>query len=389
MDQQSYNLKENLKFRMIKVKKMAKKRKFVTVRPNSFEKTIIDEINKIILKEKKVCFNNKVQIASHLDKIVKKLRNYTIVRFDFKNYFNSLNLNYILEKCQINRLLNDFQQNFLKDYANFLKYCMPGINLNTTMAEVIASEFDREIKNTYKDIAFYERFVDDVIMIVNRRVPEDEIKARLTSTVNKIFYDESIGYKNKTQIHFDTKFNCFTDKDTPKSVNVLDFKISFADTITIGIADKEKIRFKKQIEDIILRYQDNDRALKTILKILARGVIYKKIRKNKTKWECKGFVSKYRLYSRYDCFKEDENFCKTVFIQAFIGLGLPVPFYLNEKCYDIIYNIKNKKYFVLDKISGVPRGKLVKIMANIGKKYDENTKYFDIASDLLKICQFN
>ena len=83
---------------------MAKKRKFVTVRPNSFEKTIIDEINKIILKEKKVCFNNKVQIASHLDKIVKKLRNYTIVRFDFKNYFNSLNLNYILEKCQINRL---------------------------------------------------------------------------------------------------------------------------------------------------------------------------------------------------------------------------------------------------------------------------------------------
>ena len=48
MDQQSYNLKENLKFRMIKVKKMAKKRKFVTVRPNSFEKTMIDEINKII-----------------------------------------------------------------------------------------------------------------------------------------------------------------------------------------------------------------------------------------------------------------------------------------------------------------------------------------------------
>lgn len=387
MDRQYFN--ENFSFKLIKNNKMAKKRKFVIVKPKSHAKLQIDEINKIILKDKNVDFNNKKNIIAGIDNFIQQnLKEYTVVRCDFKNYYNSLNINYIIEKCELNSLLNEKQQIFLKDYADFLKYCRPGINLNTTLSEVIAEEFDKELKSTYRDIVLYIRFVDDIFMIMDKKVDEGEIKFRLSSTIEKVFYDKNINYKNKTQIPFDRKFEFFNSEQLPKSINYLDMKIDFFDKITISVGYKEKDKFNEQLKKVILKYHNNDRAMKTILKILAKGVIYKEIKNHKVKWAYKGYVSKYRFYSKVTNFNKDEHFCQNVFKNAFIKLNLPVPSYLNEKCYDIIDNVKNKRYFVLDKTRGIPREKLLKIMENLGEKYDNNAKYFDIAKNLIKICMF-
>lgn len=382
---------DGIEFRIIRDYKIHKSRKICYCKANSYLKKEIDKINKSILIDKKVYFSNKKQIITDIEKLSKRvLKDYTVVKFDFKKFYNTVNINYVIQKCDINKSLSIKQQIFLRDYADFLKYCMPGINLNTTLIEVIAKEFDKELINNCQDIIFYERYVDDVILIIKRKISIEEIKNILDTAVDKVFFDENIIFKNKTQIHYEKKFAYFTNDDLPKSIDFLDITMTFADKITIDISEKEKLKFKNLIKNIILKYNQNQDALRILLKILAKGIVYKKVKNNKINWVFKGIASKYRFISQYDCFVEKEDFCKDIYKKIFIELDLPIPYFLkgekSSEGFNIKYNIQNKKYFVLDEKKGLPKEKLLNIMIKLGKNYNKSVKYLDMSKDLLKIC---
>lgn len=122
-----------------------------------------------------------------------------------------------------------------------------------------------------------------------------------------------------------------------------------------------------------------------MLNILAKGIIYKKIRNNREKWVFKGFVSKYRFLSQFRNFGLSKDYYIELLKQILIQYNLLNLFKNDLNKYDIVYNAEHKKYFVLDKRLGISKEKLLKIMTVLGKNYNYDVKYFDIAKDLIKI----
>lgn len=362
-----------------------KKRRVIELKNNSFEKRYINEINKKIIKIFNIKYTNKNDIYSKLYEFsFNKPQNYTVLRCDFKNYGNSLNINYILEKYNIKKYINGDYNNFLKDYANTIKNCQSGVNLHTTLIEIISKDFDRQLQTSYDDIVFYERYVDDLLIIFNKVLDFNEIKKRLDKIIIKVFYDKKYAFKNNVKIHYDKKFELFNSNNLPTSFDFLGFRINFDKKITFGITDKDKIKLETKMTRLITTYKNNESALKNIFNILSKGIVYKKIKNNNEKWIFKGFASKCRFLARFDNFTIPSQFYEDLKHKTFEKLNLPYPKFLDKSCYNLEYNIKSNRYFVLDKKAGLPKEKLLEIV----KTFDINcreAKYFDLAKIILKL----
>ena len=378
--------KENFEFITYHDKRKSKKRKLVMCKKGTNEYKQISKINKILIKNKKVVFNNKNKIFTNLYKIVKNnINNYTVVLCDFKDFGHSLNINYCLEKCDIKELLNREENEFLQKYANFIKNCKGGISINTTLAQIILSEFDKNFKDSYEDIAFYERYADDIFVIFNSILNKQDVEERFNKIVNNIFYDKEIGYFNKTKLHFDKKFVCFNSNSLPNSFDFLGINLTFDKTVTFNITKNDIVKVQEQIKKLILTYKNNEKALRLALNIVAKGIVYKKIKNNKEKWIFKGLASKCRFLLRFDNCALSDTFYRDILIQIFKDMGIKIPNYIYDDAFDMVKNVKNRRFFVLDKKSGLTKNKLIEIMQILGYNFDENEKYFVIAKKLIDI----
>lgn len=363
-----------------------KKRKLIYVKNFTFEKRIISEIDKIIRKKTSLKFTNKNQIYESIYEFLGQgIDNYTVLKCDFKDFGNSVNINYVIDKFSICDYLDKNMQPYLQQYATIVSTCRGGIDLNSTLLEILAQEFDRVFKLYNDDILLYERFVDDLFVIFKGKLNVDEIKERLSCSINKVFFDEKIAHKNKTKMHFEEKFNCFTSNDLPKRIDFLGFSIIFDDKIKFDITERNKQKFRNQIKKFIINYKDNPQALKVAFDILSKGIVYKKVHNKKQKWIYKGFASKCRFLYRFDNFDISQIDYLGLIKNVYEELKIEVPKFLYYSKYDIRHNIIHNKFFVLEEKGGLPKDKLIKIMRTFGRNYDINTKYFDIAKDLLKI----
>lgn len=374
---------KNFEFWIYKDKKSQKKRKIVSCKKDTNEYKLLSKINNKILHSKNITFNNKNKIYTALYQLINnKISDYTVAVCDFKDFGHSLNINYCIEKCNVNEFLNAGENYFLRQYADYIKTCRGGINLNTTLAQLILNEFDNEIKSTYKDIIFYERYADDLFIIFNSLLNVQEVQQRLKNIVEKVFYDKDINFANKTELHFDKKFSCFNSQNLPQSFDFLGFNIKFDKKITFDFTENDKAKIKKQIGNIILKYQHSYQSLRIALGILAKGIVYKN---KKGKWVFKGFGSRFRFLARFKNFDYQKGFYKSLLKEEFLEKGLKLPSFLNDAGYDLVYNVEHKRFFILDQKGGISKERLLKIMKTLGKNYASDISYSVMVKDLLNI----
>lgn len=96
------------------------------------------------------------------------MKNFTIVKFDFKDYFNSVSSIYTFEKYIKSNLSNRQEIDLLENFVYKTKYAYAGLPTSNAIAEIIAKEFDSIIRYTFsgKGLIFYERYIDDSILIL-------------------------------------------------------------------------------------------------------------------------------------------------------------------------------------------------------------------------------
>ena len=67
-----------------------------------------------------------------------QMSDFTIVRVDFKQYFNSISSIYVFEKYLKNDLSNRYEMDLVKAFVSSTKYAYAGLCTSNAIAEIIA-----------------------------------------------------------------------------------------------------------------------------------------------------------------------------------------------------------------------------------------------------------
>lgn len=388
-------------------------KKFAFHDKNKFKKRLIFTYKKeiisneeILLKIIKKAIENKIKFKKvNRNKIINKLfkeinllnDNFTIIGFDFKNFYQSISNEYIYKKYLEKLNLNEDIIEILRQYIIAFPHCMQGISLSNLFAEILAQDFDKSIKDCFKkyQICFYQRFVDDGFIILNSYVDEKMCKEILKKCINKFNHDDEIltKYKNKLRLNY-SKFIYISSNE--RKLDQFDylgfnFKITNDNSIVCGITEIKKQKFYNKIKNIILKFNNDLPKLKTILKLYSRRIVFSYNLNGKKLWKCQGFCYNYgqiRLFGE-NIDDETKNFLNNIYENCYRDLNLPLPNFLSNKIVDNGYNLQNNiiknKALVFDEKIGIGIDKLREfVKAILPNENLDNLSYNQLVKILIK-----
>ena len=75
-------------------------------------------------------------------KAVRQMADFTIIKCDFKDYFNSVSAQYVFEKYIKVKLSNRFEADLVEKFTKQTKFAYAGFSTSNVIAEIIAEQFD-------------------------------------------------------------------------------------------------------------------------------------------------------------------------------------------------------------------------------------------------------
>lgn len=201
------------KFDTIHKKQVNKIRHIKKYKKLSCEETLCIYLKRLLDRKYRIQYPNRNVFMHSLFDVINALRNmndYTIVKFDFKDYFNSVSSEYVYKKYLVKTSLERDEMILLEKYVTSTKYAYAGFNTSNIICEIIAKHFDEVLNLKFRKhgLIFYRRYIDDGILIFNKHVDRDFCLSIINGTIKEIFYDKNIEVENscKTCLNIN-KFN--------------------------------------------------------------------------------------------------------------------------------------------------------------------------------------
>lgn len=239
---------------------------------------------------------------------------FTIVKFDFKNYFNSLSATYVYEKFLKNRLSFRKDADLMKKFVEETQYTYAGLSTSNAMAEIAASAFDCAVRQRFSQsgLIYYERYIDDSILILNRNWESPKIQSILEQVLQEIFHDAQIKYGKPCKTSFNMKkFCCVSEKNLSQKhikINYLGYEFDFSIQdlekhkveLTYGITEEKRKKYCRRVGKLIKLYNDpaspdyrDVELLRQRLRAFTSRVVYVSKYSSGNVWKVKGFISNY------------------------------------------------------------------------------------------------
>ena len=399
-------------FSDISINQMGKIRHTKMYQPFSQEEILCIYLKRLLDRKFHIKYPNRNEYMHSLFDIVNALHNmndFVIVRFDFEDFFNSVSSEYVFKKYIVNSSMERYQTELLEKFVKSTKYAYAGLNTSNILCEIIAKHFDQLLKLKFKDsgLIFYRRYIDDGILVFNRRVSETFCLDSINKTIQEIFLDPNI--KNvhicKTKLNnTKTKYISVYDLATRRTTDKFDFlgynfeltpsmksdgRISTA--FKYGITQKKIDKYTKRINDIVTDYKthNNIELLRHQIKAFSHRTVYQ-INKYKTFiWKNKGFISNYKeLRYRINLLTDEtKDFLENVIIDAFVSQGVPIPYFLtndkSESIFNLYNNMKNYKTLLFVEPIGISFETLTKMCIRVGITVDSSKSYDGLVRDYL------
>lgn len=399
-------------FSNISINQMGKIRNTKMYQPFSTEEILCIYLKRLLDRKFHVKYPNRNEYMHSLFDIVNALHNmndYVIVKFDFADFFNSVSSEYVFEKYITNSSIERYQYELLENFVKTTKYAYAGLNTSNIICEIIAIHFDQILKLRFKDsgLIFYRRYIDDGILIFNKRISKKYCLEAINDSICDTFLDASFkkihGCKTKLN-NAKTKYISVYDLATTGSCDSFDFlgyKFELAPTLKnngqiitqfkYGITQKKIDKYTKRINDIIIEYKshNNMELLRHQVKAFSHRTVYQ-IDKYKTLvWKTKGFISNYQeLRYRINMLTDETKyFLENVIIEAFNNQGIPIPYFLTNNKSESIYNLYNNlaryKTLLFVEPIGIDFISLKKMCIQIGMAVDASKDYDGLVRDYL------
>ncbi|MFQ8873247.1 MAG: hypothetical protein ACLR7J_11735 [[Ruminococcus] torques] len=121
--------------------------------------------------------------------VIKNLNDFVIIRADFKSFFDSVLTQHVYERYIKNSLMERRDKEILLDYIEEFKYCYAGLCLSNGMTEIICRDFDKHLKAKLEryGMFYYERYVDDMLVMLNSFVSKDIFIRVVNEVIAEVF----------------------------------------------------------------------------------------------------------------------------------------------------------------------------------------------------------
>ena len=342
--------------------------------------------------------NKSVRALFDAFKSVKQMSDFTIIKYDFKNYFNSVSATYVYEKFIKKELSDRFEADLIRCFAKETKYAFAGFSTSNVVAEIIAQRFDAEIRLAFasKGIIFFERYIDDSIIIFNEHIEESECRNILDSILDKVFHDGNIATLPKCKTKFnDSKFAYISRRKLAGVRKVIDylgyeFRFSIHNNsveVKYGITQVKMEKYNKRLDEIILLYRNpivrngaanpdyhNMELLRHRIAAFTSRSVYQSCRYNTIIWKAKGFIGNYGelryLLDTQLIDAKSKTFLLHMVEKAFRRAGLPMPYFINgsidKSGYNLFENMKANKTLLFIEHIGYSKHALQRLCSQIG-----------------------
>ncbi len=399
------------KSRDIHKKQIGKIRHTKTFEAFSCEETLCIYLKRTLDRKFHIRYPNRNEHMHSLFDVISALHNmndFSIFRFDFEDFFNTVSSEYVFKKYISKCSLERYQIALFENFVNKTKYAYAGFNTSNIICEIIAKHFDELLSLKFKNqgLIFYRRYIDDGILVFNKRVGADLCLSIIKETIEEVFYDKSVDVKNNCKTRLNngkTKYISAYDLATLNSTDDFDFLgYKFVLSPVLGSNNKIKTEFKygitqkkidkysQRIDDIVKAYQadKNIELLRHQLKAFTCRTVYQLPKYKSLIWKTKGFISNYQeLRYRLELLTDDtEDFLKQSIVNAFTRSGMSIPYFLKGEEGESIYNLYNnlQKYRTLLFVEpiGINKATLEKMCKQIGV-YDPSKGYDGLVRDYL------
>lgn len=362
-----------------KIKKDGKIRKIYSVNNTCNENIAIGYLKKKLDNEFLIQYANRNSIMRELFSLIHDIDNlttYTIVRFDIKDFFDSVKTKFIWDNYINNSELDMECKRVIKNYIDKNENCYAGIALSNAFIELGGQQFDRCVRSNLKQygLIFYSRYVDDGLLIFNRYLEEDEIIRRVEKYARKSFGDNIYLHETKRNYVIKKMNNC--------SFDYLGYLFKRENgKFKYGITKEKRDKYEKILENIVDDYINNrniELLRQRLIYFVSRVVFYNKYKScyQLGSWDVTGISSNYYLLkediirNNIEC--ETSKFLKNIVYKTLQSKTRGEKLYfINEntsKNYNIWNSIEKSKSIVFHSKIGWSKAHLCKQIRKIGYK---------------------
>lgn len=334
--------------------------------------------------------------------VIKNMNDFVIIRADFKSFFDSILTEYVYEKYIRQSLMRRGDKEILENYIKNFKYCYAGLCLSNGFAEVICRDFDNHIMARLEKygIFFYERYVDDMLIMTNSFVSESKFLEIIDETIAEVFG------RSPVKINMGTGKFSYTTKRNLLQSNRFDFlgydfnmkydykKINFE----YGIAEKKIKKYTNIIEKAFLEYRKTGdvEKLRHRLKLYSsRVVIARSLESSNFDWLTKGVVANYNelRYRMNELSEDTEKFLRTLYFHLLKKYDCKRPYFLTNRddensIYNMYSSMLRNRTLVFEKNIGISQDTIVEWIKKIEPTYLPLGKdYYRIVLDYLSFVK--
>lgn len=342
------------------------------------QKLLLRKLNDNIKRIYKDEQANRKFIIQQVKTLLNETAPFWIIKTDIKSFYESIDRDRIFRKLKNDAMLSYYSIFLLRkvfENENIAsdKGLPRGLNVSSSLSEIYMRNFDKAIQR-YKDVYYYARFVDDIIIFLNNK----ESASELFHNLNTILTNEKLDLRintDKTELIEGSNFKIikkgYNRKPKHNCIEYLGYKFFLSENevnrenrLKISIADKKTKKIKTRIVKSYVDYTCNNDfdLLKKRIKFLTGNYGISK--------SYDGSILKAGIYFNYTHINDLEilnhlnNFHKKIIFSRKGSLGVKLKFKLS----DLQRNILKKDCFIagfrnktFHSFSYVEMGRIIKI----------------------------
>lgn len=387
----------------------SKKRTVLFTEPKSIEEIALRYLKKRTDLVFNINYPNRRRAMGTIFSFFDSLNNmsdFTIYRCDFKDFFNSVSSKNIYDEYIINSKLKRYEKELYKNLVERYEKCYPGLPTSNALIEIVSRDFDKNVKaNLFSyGMIFYYRYIDDIIIVFNKRIEEVTIETIIEKFIKKFFRSGEV----KLNQNANKKAYLSKSDNLDKNIYYLGYAFYYdsqKNSFLYGISPDKILKYTKRLNHIIEDYKKNknlELLRHRIRFFLSRVVLYnnyyEKFSKN-VKWDVLGIVENYRELRPYIKKDRIDNNTKKflesiILIQCGRILGRELPFFLKGSKlpdrYKISSSLIKNKSIVFHPYIGWSQSFLINEIKKIDPQFSIKKPYRELVKiycGLLKVEQ--
>lgn len=331
--------------------------------------------------------------------VLNDLQDFVIIRFDFKSFFDSVSTKFVFTKYVQSSSITRYDKTIFSNFCNAIPYCYAGLQTSSAMTEIACVDFDKVLRAKLNDygLVYCERYVDDVLIILNKYISESNFKDILAESIKMVFTDCNVSInpnkfnyiaRRSMLVNNSFDFLGYLFKIKKKQNGSLSFKF--------GMTKSKIDKYTSKIRQTLRDYKDNNNLelLRHRIKIFSSRVVYSwPLSDENCNWITKGIVDSYNELHHHIEYLDTttKKFLQRIYYTEMQNLNVSIPYFMNsnfseadDSVYNLFSNMKRNRSIIFDEKIGVNFNNLINQIKKLEPGYYcGDRKYHQVTKDYL------